>query len=375
MRVGIVKEIKNSENRVAIIPGNVPEFLSRGHEVYIQKGAGTGSGFSDEDYAEAGAIMMDTADEVWEKAELLYKVKEILPEEYKFLRDDLVLMTYIHSNSHREQTDELLRSGIISIALEDVSSDDPMKKWPLVANMGELAGKGGFLAALYYAQSVHGGPGLLLANVAGDDQPIVSIIGCGYTGKGAAELASAFGNKVRVLDVNFKAMEVAKTYFPPNVSFMYSNRANILKCLKDSDVLINCILWDKTRTDHLIYREDLKLMKKGAMIIDVACDDEGAVETCRSTTHEDPVFYEEGIPHYCVDNIPSAFSKTSSVRFSNDSLPFALEVADKGVVQALKDDKHLRRGLTTYKGTLTMVETGIKQNRPYEEPDEFVKNL
>ena len=375
MRVGIVKEIKNSENRVAIIPGNVSEFLSRGHEVYIQKGAGTGSGFSDEDYYEAGAIMMDTADEVWEKAELLYKVKEILPEEYKFLRDDLVLMTYIHSNSHREQTDELLRSGIISIALEDVSSDDPMKKWPLVANMGELAGKGGFLAALYYAQSVHGGPGLLLANVAGDDQPIVSIIGCGYTGKGAAELASAFGNKVRVLDVNFKAMEVAKTYFPANVSFMYSNRANILKCLKDSDVLINCILWDKTRTDHLIYREDLKLMKKGAMIIDVACDDEGAVETCRSTTHEDPVFYEEGILHYCVDNIPSAFSKTSSVRFSNDSLPFALEVADKGVVQALKDDKHLRRGLTTYKGTLTMVETGIKQNRPYEEPDEFVKNL
>jgi alanine dehydrogenase len=284
-------------------------------------------------------------------------------------------MTYIHSNSHREQTDELLKSGIISIALEDVSSDDPMKRWPLVANMGELAGKGGFLAALYYAQSVHGGQGLLLANVAGDDQPIISIIGCGYTGKGAAELASAFGNKVRILDVNFKAMEEAKKYFPPNVSFMYSNRANILKCLKDSDVLINCILWDKTRTDHLIYREDLKLMKKGAMIIDVACDDAGAVETCRSTTHEDPVFYEEGILHYCVDNIPSAFSKTSSVRFSNDSLPFALEVADKGVVQALKDNKHLRRGLTTYKGVLTMVETGIKQNRPYTEPDEFVKNL
>ena len=375
MKVGIVKEIKNSENRVAIIPQNVPEFLAHGHEVYIQKGAGLGSGYGDEEYEEAGAVMLDTAEEVWGKAELLYKVKEILPEEYKFLREDLVLMTYIHSNAHREQTDELLKSGIIAIALEDVSSDDPMKRWPLVANMGELAGKGGFLAALYYAQSVHGGQGLLLANVAGDDQPVISIIGCGYTGKGAAELAAAFGNKVRVLDVNFKAMEAAKTYFPTNVSFMYSNRANILKCLKDSDVIINCILWDKTRTDHLIYREDLKLMKKGAMIIDVACDDEGAVETCRSTTHEDPVYYEEGILHYCVDNIPSAFSKTSSVRFSNDSLPLALEVADKGVDQALKDNKHLRRGLTTYKGTLTMVETGIKQNRPYEEPDDFVSKL
>ena len=375
MKVGIVKEIKNSENRVAIIPSNVPEFIARGHEVYIETGAGEGSGYTDEEYSEAGAVVCSDAETVWKTAELLYKVKEILPPEYKYLRDDLVIMTYIHSNSHREQTDKLLESGCVAIALEDVSSDDPMKRWPLVANMGELAGKGGFLAALYYAQSVHGGQGLLLANVAGDDQPIISIIGCGYTGKGAAELASAFGNKVRVMDVNFKAMEEAKKYFPPNVSFMYSNRANILKCLKDSDVIINCILWDKTRTDHLIYREDLKLMKKGAMIIDVACDDEGAVETCRSTTHEDPVFYEEGILHYCVDNIPSAFSRTSSVRFSNDSLPFALEVADKGVVQALKDNKHLRRGLTAYHGTLTMVETGIKQNRPYEEPDEFVKNL
>lgn len=375
MKVGIVKEIKNSENRVAIIPSNVPEFISRGHQVYIETGAGEGSGYSDEEYREAGAVVTDTAAEVWNTAELIYKVKEILPPEYQYLRDDQIIMTYIHSNSHREQTDKLLESGCVAIALEDVSSDDPMKRWPLVANMGELAGKGGFLAALYYAQSVHGGPGLLLANVAGDDQPIISIIGCGYTGKGAAELASAFGNKVRVLDVNFKAMEAAKAVFPPNVSFMYSNRANILKCLKDSDVLINCILWDKTRTDHLIYREDLKLMKKGAMIIDVACDDAGAVETCRSTSHDDPVFYEEGILHYCVDNIPSAFSRTSSVRFSNDSLPFALEVADKGVVQALKDNKHLRRGLTAYKGTLTMVETGIKQNRPYEEPDAFVSKL
>ena len=192
MRVGIVKEIKNSENRVAIIPQNVSEFIAHGHQVLVEAGAGEGSGFSDEEYAEAGAVLCSKAETVWENAELLYKVKEILPPEYKYLRDDLILMTYIHSNSHVEQTDKLLDSGIISIALEDVSSDDPMKKWPLVANMGELAGKGGFLAALYYAQSVHGGPGLLLANVAGDDQPVVSIIGCGYTGKGAAEFASAF---------------------------------------------------------------------------------------------------------------------------------------------------------------------------------------
>lgn len=374
MRIGVVKEIKNNENRVSMIPATVQDAVARGNEVYFQKGAGEGSGFYDEEYKEAGAILVDTADEVWRNAELLYKVKEILPPEYKYLRDDLIIMTYIHSNSHKEQTEELLKSGCISIALEDVSSDDPLKKWPLVANMSELAGKGGFMAAMYYAQSIHGGPGLILSNVCGDDAPIISIIGCGFTGMGAAEFASALGNKVRMLDVNFKAMELAKTRLPKNVSFLYSTRPNILKCLKDSDVIINCILWDKTRKDHLIYKEDLKLMKKGAMIIDVACDDNGAVETCHSTTHEDPVFYEEGILHYCVDNIPSAFSKSSSTRFAFDSLPLALEICEKGVDRALVENKHLRRGLTTYKGTLTMVETGIKHSMPYTDPDELVKS-
>ena len=375
MKIGVVKEIKNSENRVAMIPGTVGPFIRAGHEVIIEKGAGLGSGFRDEEYAAAGAKMVDTAEEVWTTVDLLYKVKEILPQEYKYLRDDLIIMTYIHSNAHKDQTEALMESKCVSIAFEDVSSDDPHKRWPLVANMGELAGKGGFLAALYYAQSIHGGPGLLLNNVCGSDTPVVTIIGCGYTGMGAAELASSFGNTVKMMDISFDAMERAKTILPSNVSFMYSNRENLLECLKISDVVINCVLWPKTRKDHLIYREDLKLMKPGAMIIDVACDDEGAVETCHSTCHEDPVYYEEGILHYAVDNIPSAFSKSSSTRFANDSLPYALAVANKGVVQALKDDKHLRRGLTTYKGTLCMVETGQKLEIPYVNPDEFVAAL
>ena len=162
---------------------------------------------------------------------------------------------------------------------------------------------------------------------------------------------------------------------PNNVSFMFSNRANLLACLKESDVVINCILWPKTRKDHLINREDLKLMKPGAMIVDVACDDEGAVETCRSTSHNDPVYYEEGIMHYCVDNIPSAFAQTASTTLSNATLPFAMAIANKGVEKALKDDKHLRRGLTTYDGKLTLLETAEKYDIPFVSPDDLVKEF
>ena len=190
---------------------------------------------------------------------------------------------------------------------------------------------------------------------------------------GAAEMASSLGNTVKMMDINFEIMERAKSMLPRNVSFMYSSRAAIEECLKISDVIINCVLWPKTRKDHLIYREDLKMMKPGAMIIDVACDDGGAVETCRSTTHEDPVYYEEGILHYAVDNIPSAFSKSASIRFSNDSLPYALAVANKGIKQALKDDRHLRAGLTTFDGKLTLKETAEKFEVPWTDPEELIK--
>lgn len=188
-----------------------------------------------------------------------------------------------------------------AVAYEDVP--DKNGRFPLLRPMSELAGKGGFLAALHYMQAVNGGPGKLLANVAGVERPVITCLGCGNIGIGVAELACGMGNEVRILDVNMDVMLEAKKYLP-DVSFMISNRANLEKCLKESDVIINGIQWAKDRKDHIIYREDLKLMKRGSIIVDVACDDNGAVETCRSTTHDDPVFYEEGILHYCVDNIP-----------------------------------------------------------------------
>lgn len=370
MKIGIAKEIKDSEYRVSAVPSAVAELVRHGHDVYVEHNAGVGSGFTDDDYIKAGAEIKMTAEELWISSELIYKVKEIFPEEYKYLRDDMIVFTYIHSNAHKDQTEALMKSRCTSIAYEDISDDKG--QWPLLSPMSELAGKGGFLAALHFSQAVNGGNGKLLANVCGVEAPVVTIIGCGNSGMGACELASNFGNKVNVLDINYDAMLAAKSRFGNNVNFLFSNRTNLVDALKNSDVIINCILWPKHRKDHLIYREDLKLMKKGAMIIDVACDDEGAVETCHSTCHKDPIYYEEGIMHYCVDNIPSAFAQTASVTLSNATLPFAIAIADKGVKAALKEDKHLRRGLTTYDGKLTLLETSLKHDIPFVSPDDII---
>lgn len=369
MIIGVLKEVKPNEYRVAAIPATVTEIVRHGHTVYVESGAGLGSGYSDSDYQAAGAIIADT-NTVWEKAQLIYKVKELFPEEFKWMSKDKILFTYIHSNAHPAETDCLLDSHVSAVAYEDIP--DKNGRFPLLRPMSELAGKGGFLAALHYMQSVNGGPGKLLANVAGAERPIITCLGCGNIGVGVAELACGFGNEVRILDVNMDVMLEAKKYLP-DVTFMISNRANLEKCLRESDVIINGIQWAKDRKDHIIYREDLKLMKKGAMIVDVACDDEGAVETCRSTTHDDPVYKEEGILHYCVDNIPSAFAQTASITLANATCPMLLQVADKGFKKAIEENPYLRAGMTCYDGKLTLKETALKQNRPWTDAEELIK--
>lgn len=371
MIIGIVKEIKNNEYRVAATPIVVAEIVNHGHKVVLEKDAGLGSGYSDDEYKAAGAEIYNNAENVWLEAEMIYKVKEILPEEFKYLRENLIVFTYIHSNAYRKQTEALIKSRCTSIAYEDIS--DSNGQWPLLSPMSELAGKGAFLAALHFAQTINGGTGQLLANVCGVGAPVITIIGCGHSGIGACELASSFGNKVHMLDISYDAMKAAKLHLPQNVDFMLSNEENLKRCLRESDVIINCLLWPKTRKDHLINRKDLRFMKKGAMIIDVACDTSGAVETCRSTSHENPIYYEEDILHYCVDNIPSAFARTASITLSNVTLPFAIAIADKGIKRALKEDEHLRRGLTTYAGCLTLKETAEKINIAYVAPEEVIK--
>ncbi|MCR4711230.1 MAG: alanine dehydrogenase [Clostridia bacterium] len=373
MIIGVLKEIKANEYRVAAIPATVREIKAHGHEVLVQAGAGVGSGFADEDYAEAGAEICPTAEEVFRRADLFYKVKEIFPEEYQYLGPDKIIFTYIHSNAHAEETDAILASRVSAVAYEDIT--DAEGNFPLLRPMSILAGKGGFLAALHHMQSVFGGTGKLLARVAGVPTPVITIMGAGNSGIAAAELAAGFGNTVRILDISERALAKAQATLPANVSCLYSNRENLVNCLKDSDVFMNCIIWPKHRKDHIIYREDLRLMKPGAMIVDIACDDDGAVETCRSTTHDDPVYYEEGVKHYCVDNVPSAFAHTASTMLATATTPYLLAIADKGLKQALKDDPHLRKGLTAYDGKLTLEETARKQNRPLTDVEELVKGF
>ena len=369
MIIGTPKEIKNNEYRVAMTPLGVKEFKKYNHTVLIEQGAGMGSGISDREYVEAGAEIVGT-DELFNRADMIYKVKEFFPEEFKYLREDLIIFTYIHSNAHREQTDVFLDKRVIGIAYEDIQ--DASGNFPLLKPMSDIAGKGGFLAACQFVQKIHGGMGLMPARVCGVDTPQITVIGAGYAGLGAAEMAAAFGNKVTLLDISAEKLEKAKAILPPNVEFLYSNEANILQCLLRTDVLVNCILWPKWRKDHLVTRDMLKKMKPGSLIVDVACDDGGAIETCRSTSHSDPVYREEGIMHYCVDNIPAAFSKTATYALTGVTLPYALEIANKGYKQALIDNKGLRKGLSFYLGELTLEETGKKQNRPYKQPEDML---
>lgn len=372
MIIGVLKEVKENEFRVAATPNAVKELTHRGHEVYVENNAGIGSGFSNEQYEQAGAVIAD-CDTVYEKSDLFYKVKEIFPQEYKYMKKDKIVFTYIHSNAHLEMTNALLESGVTSIAYEDVI--DKNGKFPLLKPMSELAGKGGFLAGLHFSQAVNGGKGILFNNVCGVQTPVVTIIGAGNSGLGAAELAASFGNQVYILDVSLEALEEAKAKLPSNVTCLFSNRVNLENCLKKTDMLINCILWNKTRKDHLVNRDDLKLMKKGSIIIDVACDDHGAIETCHSTTHNNPIYYEEDIIHYAVDNIPSAFAQTASTTLCNATLPYLMEIANKGLKNALKENPGLRRGLTTYEGKLTLEETAKKYNIGFVSPDAIVANF
>jgi len=331
--------------------------------------AGAGSGFSDEDYKEAGAVIAN-AYEIYESSDIIYKVKEILPSEYKYMREGLIVFTYLHSNGHPEMTKVLMDKKVIGISYEDI--EDANGGFPLLKPMSELAGKGGFIAALNLSQSINGGNGLLLSRVHGVATPHVTIIGAGVAGFGAAELASAFGNNVSILDINLSKLEEAKYKLPSNVELLYSNRNNLEYCLKKTNVIINCLLWPKNRKDHLVNHEDLKLLKHGTIICDVSCDEGGAIETCHSTTHDNPIYEVDGITHYAVDNIPSAFSKTATFSLSIMTLPYVLKIANEGVEEALKNDEGFRKGLCFYKGFLTLKETSLKLNIPYKSPEEVL---
>jgi alanine dehydrogenase len=366
MRIGIPTEVKDHEYRVAITPAGVHELVGRGHDVFVQAGAGEGSSLPDGEYAAAGAKVLGTADEVWDHAELLLKVKEPVASEYRFLRADLVLFTYLHLAADRRLTEFLLDRRIDSIAYETVQSPDG--RLPLLTPMSEVAGRMSVQAAAYHLQSTSGGAGLLLGGVPGTPAAKVTIIGGGVAGTEAAKMALGLRAIVRVLDVNAARLSYLSDVFSGRLDLVVPNRARTATYVAESDVVIGAVLVAGAKAPKLVTRDMIKSMRPGSVVVDIAIDQGGCFETSRPTTHSEPTYVEEGVVHYCVANIPGAVARTSTLALTSATLPYLIRVATHGVAGAAARDPVLAKGLTTFGGRLVSRPVAEAHGLPYQDP-------
>lgn len=348
MRIGVPKEIKAAENRVALVPAGAEALVAAGHTVFVETRAGEGSGFSDDDYRAAGAQILDSADDVWERAEMIMKVKEPIPEEYERIRAGQLVFTYFHFAADERLTRALIDSGAIAIAYETVQL--PSGELPLLTPMSEVAGRMAIQAGAKYLERYHGGRGLLLGGVPGVPPADVVILGGGVVGTNAAKIAAGMGAHVRILDINLERLRYLSDVMPANVDLIYSNRYNILEQIAMADLLVGAVLLPGAKAPKLVRREDLKLMKKGAVIVDVAVDQGGCVETIRPTTHGDPIYEVDGVIHYGVANMPGGVPRTSTLALTNATFPYALRLAKLGWQEACRRDGALALGLNIVDG-------------------------
>src|SRR5215216_5652677 len=348
--VGIPKEIKDMEGRVSMQPDGVAELVHHGHEVYVQAGAGEGAGFSDEEYEEADARLVDGPDEVFESSDLIVKVKEPVPEEYDRFREGHQLCTYLHLAADKGLTAFLLERKINSIAYETVETPDGLL--PLLTPMSEVAGRMAVQAAAHHLESPQGGAGLLLGGVPGTPAAKVTIIGGGVVGTEAAKIALGMRALVSVLDISPKRLAYLSDIFEGRADLVIPNRARTASYVKGADVVIGAVLVAGAKAPKIVSREMIRSMRGGSVIVDVAVDQGGCVETSRPTTHSDPTYVEEGVVHYCVANIPGAVARTSTLALTSVTLPYLLEIADNGVKGAVRKDSVLTKGLSTLNGHL-----------------------
>jgi alanine dehydrogenase len=363
MIVGIPKEIKDNENRVAAIPAGVQALVARGHEVLVQKGAGAGSGISDQTFEAAGSRIVATARQVFRNAELVLKVKEPLPPEYDLLRPDQILFTYLHLAPDLELTKAILRRKIVGIAYETVETADG--RLPLLEPMSEVAGKMAVHIAAYYLARPLGGRGVLLGGVPGVPPATVIVLGGGIVGYNAAKVAAGMGSWVYLLEVNPVRMRYLDEILPENVTTLMSNRMSLEECLRRADVLIGAVLLPGAKAPRLVTRDMLKHMRPGAVIVDVAVDQGGCCETTRPTTHSDPVYVVDGIIHYCVANMPGAYARTSTFALTNATFPYAQQIADKGWLQAARENPEIAKGLNVIRGHVTNQPVALAHHLPY----------
>jgi len=371
MRVGVPKEIKNHEYRVGMVPASVRELTTRGHDVFVQSRAGDGIGVHDSDYEDAGAVIVREAAEVFASAELIIKVKEPQAVERAMLHAGHTLFTYLHLAPDPDQTADLVNSGATCIAYETVT--DSSGQLPLLAPMSEVAGRLSIQAGAWCLEKAHGGSGVLLGGVPGVDPAKVVIIGGGMVGFNACQMAVGMGARVVILDRSMRVLRHLDAIFATRLETVYSNADAIERHLRDADLVIGGVLVPGAAAPKLVTREHLKLMKPGSVLVDVAIDQGGCFETSRPTTHAEPTYIVDGIVHYCVANMPGAVPRTSTFALNNATLPFALALADKGPVQAMLDNPHLRNGLNVHRGLVTHEDVARDLGYDYTPPLEALE--
>ena len=351
MIIGVPKEIKTHENRVALVPAGVIELKKHGHQVLVEKNAGLGSSYPDELYVEAGAEIIATAEEVWSRAEMIMKVKEPIAKEYPLMREGQILFTYLHFAASQELTEAVMKSKCIAIAYETVEKAD--RSLPLLIPMSEVAGRMSAQEGAKYLEKSQGGRGVLLGGIPGVAPANVLVLGGGIVGVNAAKIAAGMGANVTIMDVSLNRLRYLDDVMPKNVTTYFSSEGNIRELLPLMDMVIGAVLIPGAKAPHLIKREMLSIMKPGAVIVDVAIDQGGCIETARPTTHDDPIYIVDGIVHYCVANMPGAVPNTSTRGLTNVTLPYAVQIANKGWKQAIKENKELEYGLNIANGVIT----------------------
>ncbi|MCL2473531.1 MAG: alanine dehydrogenase [Alphaproteobacteria bacterium] len=373
MIIGTIKEIKNNENRVGITPAGVSAFVGAGHSVLIETNAGVNSGFSDADYTAAGAKILDTAKDVWSKADMIIKVKEPIAQEREFLREGLILFTYLHLASEPELTRILKDSGVTAIAYETVQVGNTL---PLLTPMSEVAGRMSVQIGAHFLEKSNGGKGIMLGGVPGVKKASVVIIGGGVVGRHAAKMALGLGADVMIIDISVERLRELDDVFSMQLKTVISNPYNIAEAVKNADLLIGAVLIPGAKAPKLVTRDMVKSMQPGSVIVDVAIDQSGCIESCdHPTTHADPVYTYEGVLHYTVANMPGAVACTSTLALTNATMPYALEIANKGVKKAILDNPALRLGVNVAGSEITHEAVAKDLGYTYIPADKALDNI
>jgi alanine dehydrogenase len=370
MIIGVPKEIKNNENRVALTPAGAKELIKRGHQVYVQQTAGLGSGFSDEDYKAAGASLLPSIEATYQIAEMIMKVKEPIESEYSLIKPNQLLFTYFHFASYEPLTKAMVASKAICLAYETVEKAD--RSLPLLVPMSEVAGRMAIQKGANYLEKPLGGRGILLGGVPGVLPAKVLILGGGIVGTQAAWMAAGLGADVIIMDVSLPRMRYLADVMPANVKTMMSNEYNIREQIKQADLIVGAVLIPGAKAPHLITKDMLKDMKKGAVLVDVAVDQGGCIETCKPTTHENPTYIIDDVVHYCVANMPGAVPYTSTLALTNATLPYAIQLADKGWKKAAQENSDLVPGLNVIQGDIVYKAVAEAFNMPYTPVEKYL---